>query len=105
MSQNPEIDPDATWNAQIDESDARVAWNFGTRELTEAEYAEFADANRRDLERVYAAREADETYAKWAHANPDAAVRYEADFRAAERSGGPRVARPWLEPEPELEIG
>jgi hypothetical protein len=113
MSQNPEIDPDATWNAEIDLSDPEIAWNFGTRELTAEEHERFAAATAADLDRVYAAREADEAYARWATANPDAAAQYAADFRAAEAEAGPEPrpvsypAKPWLqtEPEPEAEIG
>jgi len=59
----PDYEAYAT-DPEIDPSDARVAWNFGTRELTAEEYAEFADYNRRDLDRVYAAREADEAWAR-----------------------------------------
>ena len=55
MSQNPEIDPDASWNAEVDPSDPAIAWNFGTRELTDDEYARFAAANSREMDRVLAA--------------------------------------------------
>jgi hypothetical protein len=110
MSQNPEIDPDAEWNPEIDPSDAATAWNFGTRELTPDEYAEFADYNRRDLDRVYAAREADAEYAAWKEANPEAAAEAEAEFEADSRASSPELwgeATPETEPEPdaEAEIG
>ncbi len=58
-----DLGPGAGLDAEVDPADARVAGNFGTRELTEAEYVQFAAANRADLDRVYAAREADEAYA------------------------------------------
>jgi hypothetical protein len=83
VSQNPEIDPDAAWNAEIDPGDAAVAWNFGTRELTDEEYERFADYNRRDLDRVYAQREADAKYAERKAASlEEATAQAEADFEA-----------------------
>lgn len=100
MSQNPEIDP----------GDPAIAWNFGTRELTFDESAEFADYNRRDLDRVYAAREADAEYAAWKAADPQAAAEAEAEFEADSRARFPLLygeVTPETGPEPdaEAEIG
>jgi hypothetical protein len=72
-----------------DPGDAAIAWKFSTRELTPEEYAEFADSNRRDFERVQAAREADARYAAWKAANPAAAVEQEAAFEAGSRAKYP----------------
>ena len=87
-SPEPEYEPDLD-DGQPDLSDARVAWNFSTRELTPEEYASFADYNRRDFERVEAAREADARYAAWKVANPEAAAEHEAAFDAASRAACP----------------
>jgi hypothetical protein len=108
----------AITNAQIDFNDPVIAWNFGTRELTDTEYDQLAAAHHADLDRVYAARDADEAYGRWAQADPAAAAQYEADFRAAEAQASADPwsaepvswpARPWLQPaatpEPEPEAG
>jgi hypothetical protein len=87
-SLEPEYEPDLD-DGQPDLSDARVAWNFSTRELTPEEYASFADYNRRDFERVEAAREADARYAAWKAANPEAAAEHEAASEAASRAACP----------------
>ena len=87
-SPEPEYEPDLD-DGQPDLSDARVAWNFSTRELTPEEYASFADYNRRDFERVKAAREADARYTAWKAANPEAAAEHEAAFEAASRAACP----------------
>lgn len=104
MSENrapgPQVGTDP--GAEIDLSDPAVAWNFGTRELTADEFAEFA---RRDLERVEAAREAGEFYAAWKAANPEEATRAEAEFRAADRAAHPVLyGEMAADPEPEAEI-
>jgi hypothetical protein len=87
-SPEPEYEPDLD-DGQPDLSDARVAWNFSTRELTPEEYASFADYNRCDFERVEAAREADARYAAWKAANPEAAAEHEGAFEAASRAACP----------------
>ena len=99
-------------NAEIDLEDPAIAWNFGTRELTADEYARFADFNRRDFDRVHAAREADDAYAAWKAASPADAAEAEATYRAADqaaRLAAARAAVPELrgeaDPEPEAEIG
>jgi len=86
-------------NAEVDFADPRVAYNFGTRELDDAEYdqlaAEQAAITRYELDR----RAADARYAKWAAANPEAAAaqRAAAEARTAALAG----ADPWAEMEPE----
>ena len=87
-SPEPEYEPDLD-DGQPDPSDARVALNFSTRELTPEEYASFADYNRRDFARVQAAREADARYAEWKAENPQAAAEHEAAFEAASRAACP----------------
>jgi hypothetical protein len=100
MSQNPEIDPDASWNAEIDPSDPAIAWNFGTRELTDDEYQRFAAAHHRDFDRWAASQEADEAYAAWKKANPQAAAEAEAAAEADSRARFPLL---WGEATPEME--
>jgi hypothetical protein len=89
--------PEPLHDPEIDPGDAAIAWNFGTRELTPEEYDRFADYNRRDLDRVYAQRQADDDYAAWKHANPEAAAQAEADFEA--KAADSRARSPLLSPE------
>ena len=100
MSQNPEIDPDASWNAEIDPSDPAIAWNFGTRELTDDEYAAVRRRHHRDFDRWAASQEADEAYAAWKKANPQAAAEAEAAAEADSRARFPLL---WGEATPEME--
>ena len=102
-SPEPEYEPDLD-DGQPDLSDARVAWNFSTRELTPEEYASFADYNRRDFERVKAAREADARYTAWKAANPEAAAEHEAAFEAASRAACPLLWGQAPEADPEATV-
>jgi MoxR-like ATPase len=89
--------PEPQQDPEIDPGDAAIAWNFGTRELTPDEYDRFADYNRRDLDRVYAQREADAEYAAWKQANPEAAAQAVAEFEA--KAAGSWARSPLLTPE------
>jgi hypothetical protein len=90
MTDRPEPEYEADLDdGRPDPSDPVIAWYFSTRELTPEEYARFVDYHRRDFERAEAAREADERYAAWKAANPEAAAEQEAAFEAASRAAGP----------------
>jgi hypothetical protein len=88
----------AQTNAEIDFGDPAIAWNFGTRELTDDEYERFAAAHHRDFDRWAASQEADEAYAAWKKANPQAAAEAEAKAEADSRA-----RTPWGEITPERE--
>jgi hypothetical protein len=101
----PELQAGVAPDAEVDLGDPVVAWNFGTRELTEDEYAGFAAEARRDWAAAQAAREADDAYAAWKAASPGEAARREAELEAASRSADPWLCGVTPEPEPEAEIG
>jgi len=90
----------AQTNAEIDFGDPAIAWNFGTRELTDDEYQRFAAAHHRDFDRWAASQEADEAYAAWKKANPQAAAEAEAAAEADSRARFPLL---WGEATPEME--
>jgi hypothetical protein len=90
MTDSPEAEDEADLDdGSPEHGDAAIAWKFSTRELTPEEYARFANSNRRDFERVQAARAADARYAAWKAANPAAAAEQEAAFEAASRAAYP----------------
>jgi hypothetical protein len=80
----------AMTNAEIDFNDPAIAWNFGTRELTTAEYEQFAAAHHADLDRWYADQERAAEYHRWAQAHPEEHVARMAPVRDV----------PWAEEEP-----
>jgi hypothetical protein len=77
----PELGEGIDPNAEIDLEDARIAWNFGTRELTEAEYEHFAALHHADYARWAAAEAADEAWRK-AHPDPVANAQAAAEYHA-----------------------
>ena len=103
MSTQPE--PEYEWSPEdeIDFSDPWIAWNFGTRELTEEEYERCKAVYEADYARWAAAADADKQYAAWAKANPAEAAAQREAAAAAQAAADPY---PWgPRPEPEAEAG
>jgi hypothetical protein len=86
-------------NAEVDFADPRIAFNFGTRALDDAEQDQLATEQAAITRDETEHRAADARYATWAAANPGAAAahRAAAQARAAALAG----ADPWAEMEPE----
>jgi hypothetical protein len=86
----------AQTNAEIDFDDAAIAWYFGTRELTDAEYDHFEARHDAEFARHLAAEQQAEEYAAWARANP-------AEHAAAVEAAAAQAAAdpyPWGPPLP-----